>query len=158
MREKTTIRDIAEAACVSESTVSRILNNKGKYAQETIEAVLKAAEEKKYTSCHSSVKQKPGKSKLVGIMIPSVENEFFGSLSQRIAGELVRKNLVPVLCVTGDHPEREQAYEEQFEEIGVAGLVYLMRENDIASGLKEVPSVFVGSIPANIPGTAFCST
>jgi len=47
-KQNTTIRDVAHAAGVSKSTVSRVLNNKGYIAPETIERVRQAIDELKY--------------------------------------------------------------------------------------------------------------
>lgn len=46
----TTIKDVAQLAGVSKSTVSRVLSNSGKYSQEAKEKVMKAAKELNYTS------------------------------------------------------------------------------------------------------------
>jgi len=152
MKERVTIRDIADASGVSESTVSRILNHKGKYAPETIEAVQKAAEELNYSKSRGDSRNRVGNTNLVGIMVPSVENECFSSLSQRIAQGLHLKGYAPVLCITGENPEREVFYEKQLSNIGVSGMVYLMWENDVIPAAKDIPSIFVGTAPENAEG------
>lgn len=45
-----TIKDVAQLAGVSKSTVSRVLSNSGKYSQEAKEKVIRAAKELNYTS------------------------------------------------------------------------------------------------------------
>ena len=48
-KNKISIKDIATKAGVSVATVSRVINNKGKYSEETRERVLKIIEEYDYT-------------------------------------------------------------------------------------------------------------
>lgn len=64
-----TIKDVAEKACVSIATVSRILNKKGKYSEETESRVHKAAEELGYTPNLTAKSLKTGLTGTIGIAI-----------------------------------------------------------------------------------------
>ena len=62
----TTIKDIANAAGVGISTVSRVLNNSGSASNDVKERVMKAVRELNYVPNDSARNLKGGKSKKIG--------------------------------------------------------------------------------------------
>src|SRR5882762_5680596 len=70
----TTLSDVAHRAGVGESTVSRVLRNKGSVSQTTRERILKAAADLHYVPNRIAGTLASMTSKLVGVVIPSVGN------------------------------------------------------------------------------------
>lgn len=68
--QKTTIVDIAEAAGVSVSTVSRILNNRPDVAAETRERVLQLIEEQRFAPQVAWQQLRSGKSRVIALHFP----------------------------------------------------------------------------------------
>lgn len=71
-----TIHDIAKAADVSVSTVSRVLNDKNDVAPETYERVKSVIEELGYTSSLAARSMRSLKTGVIGLIMPDVEQEF----------------------------------------------------------------------------------
>lgn len=80
MIKKTTIVDIARAAEVSVSTVSRILNNKPDVAEETRQRVLQVIEEQRFAPHTAWQQLRSGKSRYIALHFP----QDFNPLSQGI--------------------------------------------------------------------------
>jgi DNA-binding LacI/PurR family transcriptional regulator len=78
--KKTTIVDIARAAGVSVSTVSRILNNKPDVAEETRQRVLQVIEEQRFAPHTAWQQLRSGKSRFIALHFP----QDFNPLSQGI--------------------------------------------------------------------------
>lgn len=78
-----TIRDVAQKAGVSVSTVYKVFSDSYKTCDEIRERVLKACEELNY-SHHSMIKKR----KLLGMMFSEVTNSFTNTLMQMIIDEL----------------------------------------------------------------------
>lgn len=78
-----TIRDVAQKAGVSVSTVYKVFSDSYKTRDEIRECVLKACEELNY-SHHSMIKKR----KLLGMMFSEVTNSFTNTLMQMIIDEL----------------------------------------------------------------------
>jgi len=78
--KKTTIVDIAKAAGVSVSTVSRILNNKPDVAEETRQRVLQVIEEERFAPHTAWQQLRSGKSRFIALHFP----QDFNPLSQGI--------------------------------------------------------------------------
>jgi DNA-binding LacI/PurR family transcriptional regulator len=70
MLKKTTIVDIAKAAGVSVSTVSRILNNKPDVADETRQRVLQVIEEQRFAPQLAWQQLRSGKSRFIALHFP----------------------------------------------------------------------------------------
>jgi LacI family transcriptional regulator len=77
---KATITDIARALNVTPSTVSRALNDHTAISSSTKEAVHKIAKSLNYHPNRVASSLRLGKSKIIGVIIPSAEMNFFGSV------------------------------------------------------------------------------
>lgn len=68
-----TIQDIANEVGISKAAVSRILNNKGSFSQETIRRVQAAARELNYMSPSAFRQEEEGMMKLIAAIFPTYE-------------------------------------------------------------------------------------
>lgn len=71
-----TIQDVAVAAGVSVSTVSRVLNDKIDVAPETFEKVQRVIEELGYTSSLAAKSMRSRKTNVIGLVVPNLEQSF----------------------------------------------------------------------------------
>jgi LacI family transcriptional regulator, galactose operon repressor len=72
MAEKLTIRDIARLAGVSKATVSRVLNQKPDVDPITRERILRLIEERAFVPSITASRLAGGRSRVIGILIPSL--------------------------------------------------------------------------------------
>jgi LacI family transcriptional regulator len=77
---RTTIQDIARELNITASTVSRALNNHAAISKATKKAVNKTAKKLSYHPNKIASSLRSGKSKIIGVIIPSAEINFFGSV------------------------------------------------------------------------------
>ncbi|WP_315816213.1 LacI family DNA-binding transcriptional regulator [Paraflavitalea speifideaquila] len=77
---RTTILDIARELKVAAATVSRALNDHPAISNATREAVKLAAKRMNYQPTKITSSLRFGKSKIIGVIIPSAEINFFGSV------------------------------------------------------------------------------
>lgn len=81
MGSRTTIRDVAERAGVSNATVSNVINDKGKVSESTRKSVLEAIEALNYrpnASAQRRLQQSGPKS--IGVVIKEVHNPYFADV------------------------------------------------------------------------------
>lgn len=87
---KTTIQDIARELNITASTVSRALNGHAAISTATKEAVSITARKLNYRPNKVASSLRLGRTKIIGVIIPSAEINFFGSIVhgiQRVARE-----------------------------------------------------------------------
>ncbi len=80
---------------VSEATVSRVLNGKPGVSASTREAVLTALDVLGY---ERPSKLRGQRARLVGLVLPELQNPIFPALAEVIGGALAQRGFTPVLC------------------------------------------------------------
>ena len=107
-RRPLTLRDVSEAAGVSEMTVSRVLRGRGDVAPATRERVLAAAKRMGYVPNRIAGGLASSQVNLVAVVIPSLRNMVFPDVLSGIQEGLSDTPLQPVVGVTDYRPEREE--------------------------------------------------
>src|SRR6056297_2649846 len=107
-RHPLTLRDVSEAAGVSEMTVSRVLRNKGDVSDGTRERVLEAAKRLGYVPNKIAGALASQRVNLVAVIIPSMSNMVFPEVMTGISQVLEETSLQPVVGLTGYRPEKEE--------------------------------------------------
>jgi len=75
-----TIRDVAQKAGVSQSTVSRVLNKTGYVSAATRARVLRAVESLDYSPSAIAVGLSKSRSRIIGVIVPQIFSPFFSEL------------------------------------------------------------------------------
>lgn len=123
--KKITITDVARKANVSPSSVSNLLNGRTERMRpSTKERIQRAIEDLGYTPNLAARQLKTGHSLMIGLIVPSVANPFFGIFAQQVE-EVALANGYQVLLGNSDrNPERERKYAEELWAYGVQGLIF----------------------------------
>lgn len=74
------IKEIAKMANVSVATVSRVINNNGRFSKETKEKVEALIKEHGYTTNIAAKSLRTSKSKTIGLIVPNIDNAWFSQL------------------------------------------------------------------------------
>ncbi|MEZ5743106.1 MAG: LacI family DNA-binding transcriptional regulator [Sphingomonadaceae bacterium] len=94
-----TIIDVARRAGVSKSAVSRAFTG-GSVSEDTRERVLKAASELRYRPSHSARSLKTNRSRLIGLAVTHLDNQFYPEVIEKFSGRLACDGCRVVLFVT----------------------------------------------------------
>ena len=78
------IKEIAKMANVSVATVSRVINNNGRFSKETKEKVEALIKEYGYTTNIAAKSLRTSKSKTIGLIVPNIDNAWFSQLALAI--------------------------------------------------------------------------
>jgi len=102
-----TIKDIAQKARVSHATVSRVLNNSGYVKDETREKVNKVIKDMNYTPSAIARSLSRSKTNTIGVIVPDINNLFFGEIIKGITEIADAHNLNIILCDTDENKDKE---------------------------------------------------
>lgn len=103
-----TIKDIAELAGVSKTTVSKVLNNKDeKISDTTRKKILDIVKEKNYRPNKMAQSLVTKKTKTIGIIIPDIRNPFFTDIVRGAEDKAVKEGYNIILCNTDENAEKE---------------------------------------------------
>jgi LacI family transcriptional regulator len=104
-----TIADVAARAKVSKTTVSRVLNGKGELDESTAARVRKVIEELGYVPSSRAVGLARGRTRVVGMLVPSLTWPWIGEVLQGAVDvlETERYGLLLFTCNRGDESMRQ---------------------------------------------------
>lgn len=128
-KTKATILDIAGKLNVTPSTVSRALNGHGAISEATKKAVLKTAKQLHYHPNQIASSLRSGATKIIGVIIPSAEINFFGSVVHGIEKVASERDYNVLLYQSNELVE--------FERKGIATFLRSRVEGVFASLSKE---------------------
>ncbi|HKM44620.1 MAG TPA: LacI family DNA-binding transcriptional regulator [Dysgonamonadaceae bacterium] len=151
--KKITIADIAKMASVSTATVSRVLNQPHLVSKETEKKVRDIVEKYNYLPNIMARSLSKKSTDTIAIMIPEINNEFFGRLLAGISEETDKHNLFWLSFNTDNDYNKEVRALNDIVGQYVKGIIYSpslfykekAQEDDIIKRLKDmdVPVVIV---------------
>ncbi|TAH74839.1 MAG: LacI family transcriptional regulator [Anaerolineaceae bacterium] len=147
-KNKISIKGISELAGVSIATVSRIINENGRYSKETEERVKKIIEEYNYVPNMVAKGLRTKKMTNVGIIIPEITNEFFVKLAYEIETNLFKEGYGSFICNTNEDIEMEKKRLQMLSVQNVSGLIYISGgSSGVSEYIQDIPTVFIDRTP-----------
>ncbi len=140
------LKEIAELAQVSESTVSRVLHNSPLISEKTRQTVLGAARQLHYQTTRMS---------MIGVIEPKITNPLYSEVIAAIESSMYEAGYGMILCDSAFNMEREQdQINFLLRQGGVLGVI-LVPIDPMAAHIRELiaqnfPCVILGTDP--IPG------
>ncbi|EAC6579617.1 TPA_asm: LacI family DNA-binding transcriptional regulator, partial [Listeria monocytogenes] len=156
------IKDIAKLSGVSVATVSRVINDNGRFSEETREKVLAVIKETNYQMNFSAKSLRMNKSFSVGILVPDISNYFFSSVVQQIEAILFDQGYSTIICNTGRNLDKEMAYLNMLESKMVDGLIVISGADEFGfkytNAENGIPYVCIDRQPKDKKDTIFISS
>ena len=131
MEHKVTISDIAKELNTTAATVSRALSNHPAISVKTKEAVRKAAIRLKYKKNTIAASLQSGKTNFIGVIIPSAEITFFGSVIHGIESIANLNGYNILIYQSNENMEHEAKGIETFLSARVDGILASISKNTI---------------------------
>jgi DNA-binding LacI/PurR family transcriptional regulator len=120
-----TLKEVAKKANVSITTVSRVINDPEKVNTETRERVREAMEALNFqpNRVAQRLRGNKGRSRLLGLIIPDIQNQFYSSIVRGIEDMSYGKDYAIILCNTDENPEKEKFYLDVLKSESVDGII-----------------------------------
>lgn len=151
--QKISIIDIAQMANVSIATVSRVLNQRGRYSRETEKRILDLVEQVGYTPNTVAQSLRTRKSQSIGVIVPDITNEFFARIVRSIENAVVPCGYSVFVCDTHEQQELETLHINSLIAKNVDGVIYISGKADVAGNevKNRIPVVYIDRYPENAP-------
>lgn len=120
-----TIKDVARHTGLSQSTVSRALNQSGYVSAETQRRVDEAIAELGYQPNWLARGLKGQPSRLVGLIVPEVSSLYDNLIIQSVSNMLHQNNYGMMLCINNEDAEVDLWYLKALKEKHVDGIIYV---------------------------------
>ncbi|OTP71114.1 Transcriptional regulator, LacI family [Caballeronia sordidicola] len=147
------LSDVASAAGVSPSTVSRYLNAGIKLPASTSERIDAAIKTLRYVPNPLARSLGRGRSDTVGLVIPDIANPFFASLASAVEQAAEEHGQGVLLSATSNSAAREVEYVSRMLRNRVSGLLFVSghhNSSDLAETLAAAPGLIL--IDEDVPG------
>lgn len=124
MKNKVTIKDLAEKAGVSVTTVSQILNGKGsRFSKKTQDKVMQLKEQLHYVPDFNARNLILRSSKTIGVLVPNIGNPFFSTFFRGIQTVCRNAHYLPLVFSASNDETTEKYYLGNLVERSVDGLI-----------------------------------
>lgn len=137
-----TIKTISELAGVSVATVSRVINQNGRFSKQTEERVLSIIKDCGYQPNELARGLRTNKAKVIGVIVPDITNDFFSRITLEIQKNLLKEDFVSIICNTDESKEIEQIHYNSLKNLRVCGMI--VAGQGVGNNNKpDVPTVYI---------------
>ena len=142
MEKVKSIKDIARMAGVSTATVSRVINQNGRFSKETEERVRRIIQQTEYVPNMSAKGLRTSRTRVVGIIVPDITNPHFSSLVLKLEINLFQRGYSCLICNTNESEKLERKHIQSLAAQNVSAIVLISGTRNY-SELGNLPVVYV---------------
>ncbi|MGZ3871514.1 MAG: LacI family DNA-binding transcriptional regulator [Mucilaginibacter sp.] len=106
IKKKISIKDIARLTDTSITTVSFVLNGKGRISKEISKKILDVAKKNGYEPNRMAVGLRTGVSKVIGLVVETIGGPFFGAMAKVIEEEAEKAGYGVIYCSTNNNIQK----------------------------------------------------
>lgn len=139
--KKATIRDVAKAAGVSQSTVSRVLNNNGYVGEDARRRVEEAMEALHYSPSAIAVCLSKSRSRMIGVIVPQIFAPFFSQMYYIADRIMERYGYRLLLCNSDENLKREKELIDDLLSYKIAALLIVPVDGDEGSNKEYLDQI-----------------
>ena len=137
MEKNINIKNVAEIAQVSISTVSRVLNRSANVSEELKERVYKAIEETKYSVNPIASTLKSAKRHQIAIVLPSLRQTYYTDIIKGASDYCYNCRIMPIILESGGVVEKEKQIIKNLEKQWIDGVIFIPSKNVNVPGYAE---------------------
>ena len=146
MSTKVRLIDIAQAAGVSVSAVSKALGNSSELPQATKDRILDYANRLGYRPNFTARSLRLGRSNLLGVLIPDITNAYYASILKGIEAKARSYGFTTIITITNEDSEIEKNTLDAFLSVPVDGILSVPIDLNNYAPL-EIPLVLLSRYP-----------
>ena len=136
-KKMASIREVAKLAGVSPSTVSRVMNNTANVDEEKKKRVLEAIEKTGFKPNELARALFKQSLKIIGVIVPSIENPFFNEMARAIEEEAFEKGYRILLCNSNGNVEKERMNIQMLNQMKADGLIMMAQSEKTSQVISE---------------------
>lgn len=151
-QKQLSMKDIARLAGVSIATVSRVINNNGRFSEETRQRVQRIIDENHYVANMAAKSLRESRTKTIGMIVPDISNDFFSTIALHTEQMLSQHGYSVFVCNTADDFDRETRYFRSLASKRVDGIVCISGSRALSENIlpSNIPIVCVDRYPEGI--------
>jgi len=140
------VKDIADMAGVSVATVSRVINQNGRFSEETEARVREVIRKTNFQPNQLARGLRTNETKTIGILVPDITNEFFVQIIAEMQKCFFEEGYITIIFNTNEDEKVEKLQMNAFRSQQVSGMIYVSG-NTKARVNVQVPTVYIDREP-----------
>ncbi|WP_027339853.1 LacI family DNA-binding transcriptional regulator [Halonatronum saccharophilum] len=140
-----TMKDLAQMVGVSESTVSRAINNKPGVGEDTRDKILELVKKYNYKPNQLARNLAKQETKMIGLILPDISSNFYSEVARGVQDIAIQSGYQVIICNSDGKEKEELSYIEWLESNKIAGIIFLgsglVNDKVIKLGLSDYPIV-----------------
>lgn len=148
VQKKLSVKEIAEMAGTSVATVSRVINQNGRFSKDTEKRVKEIIEKYDYQPNQLARGLRVNHTQVIGILVSDITNEFFASITKEVQKHLLTQNYMTLICSTNENVMEAKEQLQMLLSQKVGGIIYIGGE-DITESL-HIPTVYIDRDPRDM--------
>lgn len=138
------LKDIARLSGVSTATVSRVINQNGRFSRETERRVQEVIEKYNYKPNQIAQNLRRSSSNAIGIIVPDITNEFFASIIVSIQRRLTLEDYTLLIYNTNESDATEEKYLSVLTSQNVIGVICVDSRTEVRNFIaSNIPIVYI---------------
>ena len=136
-----TIKEVAQRAGVSVTTVSRVLNKRGYISQEMHDKIYATMEELNYQPNEVARSLTRRRTKIIGLLVPSVDNPYFSEVVNQLILSAMRHGYKVMIYASDGRNDRALEYVGMLKANQVDGIITGLRSRELDALLDDCPGL-----------------
>lgn len=155
---RATMQDVARMSGVSTATVSRVINQNGRFSPETEQRVRDAIQQLGFVPNQTAKDLRTQRSRLVGILVSRLSYEYVNSIVTRLEEQLFQQGFIGIVCSISENYENEQAYLNAMFSMNICALIVFSSGKPIQRpGGQPIPVIYINRTPENLNDGLCCA-
>lgn len=151
------IKQLAKLANLSTATISRVLNDNGRFSEKTREIVLSLVKKTGYTPNVAAKALRTKTARAIGLIIPDLSNEFFLKIVNSVERFFFANDYSLFVCSAGEDERKNHSLVKNLLGKGVDGLIYISRF-PLKAGEVSIPTVYLDRVSDHEEGLVMVSS
>lgn len=144
---RVSIREVSQLSGVSISTVSRIINQTGRFSKETEKKVFQVMKDLNYVPNRLAQSMRSHNNLTVGILIPDILDEPHALIVRIIQRDLLEAGYITTIFNTGEDPSVVRRCIEMMHSQQMMGMVCIPSRQMTGEEVDQLPTVYFGRRP-----------
>ena len=149
VQKSVSIKTISKMTGFSIATVSRVINNNGRFSKQTRETVLSAIDKNGYIPNALAQGLRKNRMQNIGVIVPDITNEFFAKITLYLQKALFEANYSTLIYNTDENAGLEARHLQSLTAQNVSAIVFIAGggEQQFLSYRPSVPTIFLDRKP-----------
>lgn len=145
-KDSYSVKDIADMAGVSAATISRVINQNGRFSKETEERVRAIIKQTNYQPNQLARGLRTNRTHTIGVLVPDITNEFFARIILEMQKRFFQDDYITLIFNTNEDKAIESLQINALQSQQVSGLVYVSCNPQVRTKF-QVPIVYIDRKP-----------